>query len=440
VNQALAQNRNGLLPGCTETSNNCDESFVDDFAKRAYRRTLSAQETNDLRAQFNSEYTNGGGATAFNEGMKLVMRTALMMPQFLYKSEMGVAEGGNFRLSQHEIASVLSYMFWGTMPDATLMSAADSGQLTTAAQLRTQAQRLLADSKARAHVVRFGEQWLVAGPGDIGVKDANIFPSFNTSIREAMTEELRTFLEHVAFDSSGKLDELFEADYVFVNNTLANYYGISGVNGSNMQKVIDPAGNLGGILTMGAVMAAHGHQNESAPFPRGNFIRGHIMCQQLPDPPEDLDTSFPPPNPDETTRQRFEARVQSPACQECHQYLNGPGFAMEAFDGAGKFRTTDNGSPVDVFSSILALNNLVDTDTTNVSGGQELQTLLATATSVRSCYPRQAFRFARGYAESGDDQNTINNLVLAFQASNYDLLELMVSLTQLETFSLRRAQ
>ena len=331
-------------------------------------------------------------------------------------------------------------MFWGTMPDATLMSAADNGQLATAAQLRTQAQRLVANARARTHIVRFGEQWLESGPGDIGVKDAAVFPSFNNDVRIAMTEELRKFFEHVVFDSTGTLDELFEADYVFVNNTLANYYGISGVNGSNLQQVVDTSGNRGGILTLGAVMAAHGHQNESAPFPRGNFIRGHIMCQQLPDPPEDLDTSFPPPDPNQTTRQRFEARVQSATCQECHRYLNGPGFAMEAFDGAGLFRTMDSGFPIDAVSDILGLNSLVDTDITTVNGAQELQTLLSTARSVRSCYPRQMFRFTRGYSETGNDQNTLNNLVLAFQASNYDLQELMISLTQLETFSLRRAQ
>ena len=251
---------------------------------------------------------------------------------------------------------------------------------------------------------------------------------------------MKAFFNHVVFDSTQQFDELFTADYVFANSTLATYYGMGGVTGNQMQMVADSSGNRGGLLTLGAVMAAHGHSNETAPIPRGKFVRRKIMCQDLPDPPVDLDTSFPDPDPSLTTREKFAARTSNPECQDCHKYLNGVGFGFEAFDGAGAFRTTDNGKAVDSSGVILGMASLGGSDQTSYYGAREMQQALAESENTKACMARQFYRFARGYSDGNSDRNTLNNLTALFEQSEYNLQEMMISVTQLQTFTLRRNQ
>lgn len=430
--QAVSQNRNNLVQ-CDTQQADCRRSFVQGFGRKAFRRDLSNAEINDYVGLFDSE-------SGSDSGLQLVIRAMLMSPNFLYISEMGTRDGDHYRLSQFEIASLLSYMFWGTMPDNGLLQTARNNQLSTPAQIESAARRLLSDNRARTHMGHFVEQWLEADRGNIGSKDANVYPRFNANVRDAMDAEMKAFFNHVVFDSTQQFDELFNADYVFVNSALAGYYGISGVNGNQMQMVPDSSGNRGGLLSLGAVMAAHGHSNETAPIPRGKFVRKKIMCQDFPEPPVDLDTSFPDPDPSLTTREKFAARTAATECQDCHRYLNGVGFGFEAFDGAGAYRTSDNGKNVDVSGVIIGMASLSGTDQTSYSGVRDMQQVLAEADSTKACVARQFYRFARGYSDGSSDVNTLKNLTQLFEASNYNLQEMMIGVTQLQTFALRRNQ
>lgn len=154
--------------------------------------------------------------------------------------------------------------------------------------------------------------------------------------------------------------------------------------------------------------------------------------------PEDLDTTGPAPDPSQTTRERFAARTGGDDCQTCHLYINGIGFGFEAFDGAGGFRTTDNNKPVDTYGVIYGLESLLEETSAAYDGVREMQQVLAQTDSVKSCMAKQFYRFARGYVETGSDTNTLDNLNQLFASSGYDLQELMVGLTQLQTFTLRR--
>lgn len=255
-----------------------------------------------------------------------------------------------------------------------------------------------------------------------------------------MHRELRAFFTQVMYDFTGRFQELLNADYVFVNQALANYYNLPGVNGNNIRKVTDTTGTRGGILATGAVMASHGHANESAPIPRGNFVRRRLMCQELPPPPEELDTSFPDPDPNYTTRERFEEKSGDPDCQTCHLYINGVGFGFAAFDGAGGHRTTDNGKQVNTYGEIYGLESLLEDSSAVYDGFGQMQQVLSQTESSKSCLATQFYRFARGYIETSSDENTIDNLTQLFAASDYNLQELMVGITQLQTFTLRRDQ
>lgn len=429
--RAVLERQSALLP-CQASQQGCAQQFVESFGLKAFRRPLSNDERQAYTAIFNGEGN-------FSEGMEAVIEAMLVSPNFLYISELGTRNSnGDYELTPYEVASQLSFIYQGTIPDDQLLSAAASNQLSTPEQLEAQARRLLQTDKARTHLGHFAEQWLESDPASMGSKDPNLFPRFNADVREAMHRELRTFFSHVVFDSTGRFDELLTADYVFVNQALANYYGIPGVSGNQMRLVPDTTGSRGGLLTMGVVMASHGHANESAPIPRGNFVRRRMLCQDLPPPPEELDTSAPEPDPNFTTRERFESRTSSADCQTCHLYINGPGFGFEAFDGAGGFRTTDNGKPVNSYGVIYGLESLLDSSSAAFDGVREMQQVIAQTDSVKSCMTRQFYRFSRGYIETASDTNTLDNLTQIFAASDFNLQELMVGLTQLQTFALRR--
>jgi hypothetical protein len=226
---------------------------------------------------------------------------------------------------------------------------------------------------------------------------------------------------------------------LFINKDLATYYQLSGVTSSEFKLVNDTSGVRGGLLTLGAVMAAHGHSNETAPIPRGKFIRKRILCQEFPNPPSDLNTSFPDPDPSLTTRERFTLRTAGAECQQCHRYLNGVGFGFESFDGAGAFRVKDMGKIVDSTGVILGLESLAGTDATAYSGAKEMQQIIAQSESAKACLAKQYYRFSRGYAETQSDTATLQNLTQRFAESHYNLQELMIGITQQSSFTLRRA-
>ncbi|MFL1485290.1 DUF1592 domain-containing protein [Marinobacter sp. LN3S78] len=433
ADDAVSNQKGTLLP-CDENADGCDEQFVDNFGLKAFRRPLTDEERSGYLGLFQDQGD-------FNSGMTAVIEAMLISPNFLYISELGEAQGnGVYKLTQYELASQLSFIFQGTIPDDTLLSAAASNQLETPEQLAAQARRLLETEQARVHMGHFAEQWLESDPASMGSKDPNIYPRFNGQVRDAMHQELRAFFTHVMYDSTGQFQELLNADYVFVNQALANYYNLSGVSGDNIRKVTDTTGTRGGILATGAVMASHGHANESAPIPRGNFVRRRLMCQELPPPPEELDTSFPDPDPNYTTRERFEEKTGDPDCQTCHLYINGVGFGFAAFDGAGGYRTTDNGKQVNTYGEIYGLESLLEESSVAYDGVREMQQVLAQTDSSKSCLATQFYRFARGYIETSSDENTIDNLTRLFAANDYRLKDLMVGITQLQTFALRRDQ
>lgn len=430
--QALATNRAQIIP-CPSSQTGCSTQFINSFGLKAFRRPLTSVETAAYQALFATE-------TNFDEGAKLVIRAMLVSPNFLYKSAMGTLVDGKYVLTPYEVATQLSYMFWGTMPDSSLLDAAAANQLSTKGQIEVQARRLLANAKAKSHLGHFAAQWLEADRDDIGGKSATVYPGFTPAVRDAMDKEMRNFFNYVVFDSTKSFNELFTANYVFVNSDLANYYKIANVTGTDFRQVVDGSGLRGGVLTLGAVMAAHGHSNETAPIPRGKFVRKRILCQDMPPPPTDLNTSFPDPDPSLTTRERFTLRTAAPECQLCHKYLNGVGFGFENFDGAGAYRTLDNSKIVNSTGVILGLESLAGTDTTAYNGAKEMEQVIANSASAKACFAKQYYRFSRGYAETTSDTATLKNLTQKFADSSYNLQELMVGVTQQNSFTLRRAQ
>jgi hypothetical protein len=270
-------------------------------------------------------------------------------------------------------------------------------------------------------------------------KDQQIYPDFTDAIRGAMAEEVRRFVGDVVFDQNGRFEDLLIADHVFVNDQLAAYYGLPGPGGDFARVAVSPESGRGGLLGLGAVLASHAHSNESSPIKRGVFVRHQLLCQDLPAPPPDLDTTPPGLDPSLTTRERFAQHTADPACAGCHRYIDGVGFGFEGFDGAGARRTVEHGLPVDTSGTVVALESLADGTEHRFDDVRELAELIAFSENAQACLPLQYFRFARGYQETVFDSCAVHNLHLEFSEAGLNLQELLVAVTALPTFTVRKA-
>lgn len=425
-----------LLGGCdpqVDGEDACARRFVTDLGRRAYRRPLEGDEVDALVAVF-------AGARAefdFTTAIRLTMTAMLQSPHFLYRVEFGApaAEGAEaVKLRPYELASRLSYFLWGTMPDEALMAAAAGGELETREQVATQAQRMLADPRARAVLRDFHGQWLYLSRIEQIEKDPEVFPEFDPALRPLLRAEAEAFVDHVVWDGEGDLDALLLAPYTFMNAALADHYGVGGPAGDALEQVELPQGRASGILTLGGVMAFLAKPNQTSPIHRGKFIRERILCQSVPPPPDNIVITPPEVDPNLPTRDRFKEHSEDPLCGGCHHMLDPVGFGFEHYDSLGRWRDMEAGRPIDASGELTSAVIAGAFD-----GVPALAEMLVSSPEVESCMARQWFRYAYGRVESLDDQCTLDSLGEGFAASGRRIGDLIIALTQTEAFLSRRA-
>jgi hypothetical protein len=434
---------NALLPDCDpglEGDDACALSFIRDFGVRAFRRPLSQVETDRLKSVF--DWAIGDADLGrFQDGIQVVIEAALQSPSFLYRPELGgedPVEGDVVPFTSWEMATKLSYMLWNTMPDAELFAAAEADALTTKDQIAAQATRMLDDAKARDLIRNFHTQWLLLTHLDSVTKDTNVYPDFSGSLRPLWTEEIQAFVEHVILEGDGSLQTLLTADYSFMNEELAGFYGddvLDSVAGPEFRQVqLDPE-RRGGLLTTAGLMATHANVNQSSPVFRGKFVREQLMCNTLPLPPNDLVIEPPELDPTKTTKEQFEEIGANPACAGCHTLMNPSGFIFEHYDGVGQWRDQQNGIPID------AVGEVVQTDDIDgeYDGALEFAAALAGSTQVQECVSSQWFRFAYNRTVTAEDSCSVEQLNDVFRASDFNVRALLGALTQTNAFLYRRA-
>jgi hypothetical protein len=435
VERALREQK-GRLITCPPSAPTCTRDFIEKFGLRAFRRPLTTDEIARYGALFAAELTQND----FERGVRLVMTSMLVSPHFLYRSEVGQATSdGTFALTPYEVASALSYLYWGSMPDQALLDAAGQGKLATRAEREAQARRLLADPRAEEQLAEFSLQWLGTDSVMSSFKDKQIYPSFSDGVRTAMLEEQRRFVSDVALARDGTFRDLFAADHVFVNGELARFYGLT-PQGDAFQRLPAGASERGGLLGLGAVLAAHAHSNESSPIRRGLFVRDRLLCQDLPPPPPSLDTTPPGLDPKLTTRARFAQHTADAACRGCHQYIDGVGFGLEGFDGVGQRRTQENGLPIDTSGELRGRESLGESRIEPFAGPRQLGALIADSATAHGCLTLQFFRYARGYVEAESDACALAKLKQQFEQNDLTLKDLLVNVVLLDSFTLRRGQ
>jgi hypothetical protein len=411
----------------------CARAFIDSFGARAFRRPLDDQEHSILE----TVYATGAAEWDHRTGVRLVIEAILQSPQFLYRVEVGEpAEPGATwtRPTQWEMASRLSYLLWGSMPDDALFDAARAGTLSTPDQLEAQARRLLADPRATEQIAHFHEQWL--GVRDLAAldKDMEAYPAFSSDLLPSMREEVRRFTTAVMTEGSATIEELLTAPYTFVDAPLAAYYGISGAEGPGFQRVdLDPTRHAG-ILTLGGVLSVNALSTETSPILRGKFVQERLLCNTLPSPPDDIEIVPPDPDASLTTRERFEQHRSDPLCASCHQMMDPIGFGFEHYDGAGRWRDDENGLAIDDSGELVAS----DVDGAFV-GPVELGRKLAGSAQVQRCIVKTWFEAASGRSAAEDDTCSLERLDARLAESGGDLRELLIEMVRSDAFRYRAA-
>lgn len=419
--RAVQSNMSALIGSCNPASGEmpCVDAFLQGFVKRAYRRPPTATEASRLRNVFTAGAADGGG---FTGGIELMVEAVLQSPAFLYRAELGAADPSLpknvVRLTDYEVATELSFLITGSMPDDALFAAVESGKLKTADDLRVQALRLMTSPAARPTFRAFVHEWLGTDQVASLYKDPAAYPSFSPAIAASMASELDSYFDDVLWTGPGSLRELFSSNRSFVDPTLAALYGVAVTPGSGTSfepATLDPRTRRG-VMTRAGFLAAHADTDSSGPIPRGVFVLGAILCEGPHPPPPNI-PSAPSPSAaaqmHETTRQRFDEHLTESFCRGCHAQIDGVGFGFEQFDGVGAYRTTENGSPVDT-SGVLQGTD-VDGPFVGVSA---LSAKLMTSRQVLGCFIKHVYRFAMGQEETGDSSRMLGAIGDGFSADS----------------------
>jgi len=402
----------------------CLDAFLDTFAARAWRRPLTSDERDRLKTRFAE-----ARLSTFADGVDALTQILVLSPSFLYRTEDTIpVDGASYsRLGQYAMASRLSYLLWGTMPDADLFKAAGEDKLGTRDEILSQAKRMLEDPRAGKMVADFGSQWLTLDELELTEKDTDLYPEYTPELKEHYLGESQALVDSI-WKEGASLEAFLTTKHTFVDETLAKLYGIGNVSGADFQKASIPGAEHAGVLTLGAVMASRSKVDQSSPIKRGVFVHERFTCFEVPPAPEDLNIEPIVFNPDMTAKERFKVHNESPACAGCHQYIDPIGFGFENFDALGRWRTTEAGKTIDV------TGNLTGTDVdAPFNGPAELAALLAKSKKVKSCVADLWFRYSYGRDPTDADTCTVETLRNKLEETG-SLKDLLLAITQTDAF------
>jgi Protein of unknown function (DUF1592)/Protein of unknown function (DUF1588)/Protein of unknown function (DUF1595)/Protein of unknown function (DUF1585)/Protein of unknown function (DUF1587)/Planctomycete cytochrome C len=339
-----------VASGAGLSKHNAARQILTRFLHRAYRRPVADDEVERYLALFDRA---DGRGESFEDSMRLPLKAVLVSPNFLYRIETDRAPAGSaeaYRVDDHELAVRLAYFLWSTMPDDELSALADQGKLADPEVLHQQVARMLKNPKARALTDNFGAEWMQLRKLDDARPSTEFFPTFNQQLRQAMHEEASTFFDKLREGDRPILD-LLDADYTYVNEDLAKHYGIPGVQGKEMRRVVlPPDAHRGGLLGMGAILALTSHTSRTSPTMRGKWVLEVVFGTPPAPPPPNVgainDHQDKGKEP-KTFRELLAQHAREPACAGCHAKIDPLGFALENFDAVGRWRETANDRPVD---------------------------------------------------------------------------------------------
>jgi hypothetical protein len=416
-------------PGEPEAA--CAKQILSSLARRAYRRPVSAADIDPLMKLFAAGRTDGG---AFDSGIEMGLSGILVSPEFLFRVEKApatVVKGSAYHLPDLDLASRLSFFLWSSIPDEELLGLAEKNKLHDSAVVTQQARRMLADPKAKALVQNFAGQWLRLRNVADWKPDPDRFKEVDENLRTAFERETELFFENIVAQDRSVL-EFIDADYTFLNQRLANYYGIQGVKGSYFRRVALKGPERGGILTQASVLMVTSYPTRTSPVLRGKWILESILNAPPPPPPPNV-----PPLDDaaaisaKSLRETFEKHRANPACASCHARLDPLGFSLENFDAAGKYRSKDGDGVID------SSGNLPDgTQIDGVVGLKKL--LLARKDEFVEGLSSGLLTYALGRGLDYYDQPIVRDIRRQADKNDYKFSSLVLAIVNSVPFEMRR--
>ena len=340
-------------PQETEASEaGCARQILTTLARQAYRKPVD-KATTDVLMDFYAKGRKSGGH--FDRGIESALQFILASPEFLFRVEPDPVTGKRvYQLGDLALASRLSFFLWSSLPDEQLIALAAEGRLKQPAVLEAQVRRMLADSRSKTLIDNFAEQWLHLRNLKNSNPDLGAFPDFDDNLRQAMREETELFFNSIMREDRSVMD-LLNADYTFVNERLARHYGIPNIYGSRFRRVAVPNEARRGLLGQASILTVTSYPNRTSPVERGKWILTNLLGVPPQPPPPNI-----PPLPESGTegktvslRERMERHRANPVCAGCHRAMDPIGFAMENYDGIGRWRAREDGQPIDASGTLF---------------------------------------------------------------------------------------
>jgi len=317
----------------------CAKKILSNLAHRAYRRPVRPDDVTQLLALYKTGAQNGG----FESGVRLALQKILVSPDFLFRAEVdppGAAPGTVYKIGDIELASRLSFFLWSSIPDDQLLALAESGRLSNPSVLQGQVKRMLADPRSQALVKNFAGQWLYLRNIARISPDQTTFPTFDDNLRDALAKETELLIESQVREDRSVTD-LLTTDYTFLNQRLAEHYGIKGIYGSEFRRVKLEDPNRYGLLGQASILAVTSYPNRTAPTIRGKWVLEQLLGSPPPPPPPNVPSLKDDATAQKLTmRERMEQHRANPTCAVCHRLMDPLGFALENFDGLGTWRVS----------------------------------------------------------------------------------------------------
>jgi mono/diheme cytochrome c family protein len=418
---------------CPAQEPGCDRKILSAFARKAFRRPVAPVELQPYLDLASAQRKNG---SSFDEAVGAALQAVLVSPDFLFRIERDekapIVDGGR-PIDQYSLASRLSYFLWSSMPDDQLLRCAEQHTLRNPQVLATQIQRMLKDKRAHTLVENFAGQWLELRRLESVAPDREKFPQFDDYLRMSMRQETETFFQNLIGNDLSIL-ELLDAKYTFLNRKLAEFYGITGVEGAEFRKVDLTGTPRAGVMTQASVLTVSSYATRTSPVLRGKWILENLLNEPIPPPPPDV------PALDEakigaagSMRHQMEEHRTNPVCASCHSKMDPLGFGFENFNAIGQWRTEDGKFHIDASGTLP--------DGRVFNGPSELEMLLRKdKAAFAECVTDKLLTYALGRGLERYDKRTVRDIAKRIESDNYRFSKLVIEIVNSLPFQMRRGE
>jgi hypothetical protein len=410
----------------------CARTILSTLARRAFRRPVTEADIKPLLAFYQTGRKEGG----FEYGIEMALRAMLVSPDFLFRAEndpRGASPGSACRVGDFELASRLSFFLWSSIPDDRLLDLAEQGRLKDPAVLEQQVGRMLDDPRSESLVSNFAGQWLYVRGLAQAKPDPEEFPEFDESLRRAFGRETELFFQAVLRENRSVL-ELLDAKYTYLNQRLAEHYGIPNLYGSQFRRVDVADPNRGGLLGQGGILTVTSYPNRTSVVQRGKWVLENLLGSPPPPPPPDVPDLKPHKDGKLVTmREQMEFHRTNAVCASCHARMDPIGFALENYNGVGKWRTRDGGSVID------ASGKLPDGTTFEAPAGLKKLLLEKYRDDFVSTASAKLLTYALGRGLEYYDMPAVRSITRDVARDDFRMRALIAAVVRSTPFQMRRA-